>query len=220
LGEGDRSSSPKGLRGEPHRRRLVSVRRRCFSEHRVPHRGSNERARGFPSTLSSAQGPNGSSVAASVRVEEATMLLGADLEDSPNDQTGWRRARQCTARHDCVAREGPPPGSEGAHCEQEWVELVADDPVAIVTPWALAGGHLPTAVDLARLRGLSSRVYLTALPTRGPVRKASDVEKLMRKVLPGVRVEELRGWGQVRARRRAGETSWRVDLGGDAQAIL
>jgi hypothetical protein len=99
-----------------------------------------------------------------------------------------------------------------------WSELVEEQPLAIVTPWALAGRHLPTEGDLSRLRSIADRVYLTAMPTRGAVKKGSAVEKLISKV-SGVRVEELLGWGHVRARRKPDEAAWRVDLDGDACAI-
>jgi hypothetical protein len=112
----------------------------------------------------------------------------------------------------------PHHGSEGAHHDDMWAQIVDDNPVAIVTPWVLGGGHLPSEEDLARLRSVADRVYLTAMPTLGKAKKDSAVEKLISKVA-GVKVEELRGWGHVRARRTAGESSWRVDLDGDARVI-
>jgi len=165
------------------------------------------------------EGPNGSCVAATVRAGETSILLGADLVNAANIQTGWD-AVLAHARPDTSASvvKVPHHGSEGAHHADVWEEIVDDDAVAIVTPWVVAGGHLPTAEDLARLRGVAQRVYLTAMPTLGRVKKDSAVEKLITKVA-GIRVEELRGWGQVRARRRPDETSWRVDLDGDARAI-
>jgi beta-lactamase superfamily II metal-dependent hydrolase len=173
----------------------------------------------FPRRYSAPEGPNGSSVATIVRADEGTMLLGADLENSDNEQTGWG-AVMAYAKPDTSASlvKIPHHGSKGAHHDAIWAEIVNEDPVAIVTPWVLAGGHLPSESDLVRLRRVAKRVYLTAMPTRGRVKKDSAVEKLITKVA-GVRIEELRGWGQVRARRKPAETSWRVDLSGDARAI-
>jgi beta-lactamase superfamily II metal-dependent hydrolase len=182
-----------------------------------------ERATGeqvaFPRRYKAPEGPNGASVAAMVRAGETSMLLGADLENAPNPQTGWE-AVLAHAKPDTSASvvKVAHHGSEGAHHDGVWDEIVDDDPVAIVTPWVLAGGHLPTEEDLARLRGVAENVYLTAMPTFGRARKGSAVEKLITKVA-GVRLQELRGWGHVRARRRPGETSWRVELDGDARAI-
>lgn len=166
-----------------------------------------------------AEGPNGASVAATVQAGDVSILLGADLENSNNPASGWDAvladARPATS---ASVVKVPHHGSEGAHHEGMWDEIVDDDAVAIVTPWVLAGGHLPTDADLARLRGVAGRVYLTAMPTLGRVKKDSVVDKLITKVA-GVRVEELRGWGHVRARRRSDEEHWRVDLDGDARPI-
>lgn len=182
-----------------------------------------ERATGkpisFPRRYRAPEGPNGASVAALVRGGGTSILLGADLENAANPLTGWD-AVLSHARPDISSSvvKVPHHGSEGAHHEGVWEEIVDDDPVAIVTPWVLAGGHLPTDEDLARLRGVAERVYLTAMPAFRRVRKDSAVDKLITKVA-GVRLQELRGWGQVRARRRPEEASWRVDLDGDARAI-
>ena len=158
-------------------------------------------------------------MAATVLTGPTSMLLGADLEKADNPLTGWTAVlahAKPTTKASIV--KVPHHGSRGAHHDDVWNEMVDDDAVAIVTPWVLMDGHLPTTEDLVRLRGVAQRVYLTAMPTRGRVRKDSAVEKLITKVA-GVRVEELRGWGQVRARRRPDERSWRVDLEGDARLI-
>jgi Metallo-beta-lactamase superfamily len=153
------------------------------------------------------EGPNGASVATSVRTGDTSVLLGADLENAKNPATGWD-AVLSHARPALSASvvKVPHHGSEGAHHDDVWTELVDSDAVAIVTPWVLAGGHLPTEEDLARLRGVSGSLYLTAMPTMGRVRKDSAVEKMITKVA-GVRLEELRGWGQVRVRRGPTEAS-------------
>jgi hypothetical protein len=99
-----------------------------------------------------------------------------------------------------------------------WHEMVDADPIAIVTPWVRGAGHLPTEKDLLRLRGVADRVYLTAMPMLARAKKNPAVDKLVAKVA-GVRVEELRGWGHVRARRTLGEQDWTVELYGDARLL-
>jgi hypothetical protein len=147
------------------------------------------------------------------------MLLGADLVNSNNPATGWDAVlAHAKPALNATLVKVPHHGSEGAHKDEVWDEIVEDDAVAILTPWVLADGHLPTSADLDRLRKFSSRVYLTAMPTRGRVRKDAAVEKLIRRVAD-VRLEELRGWGHVRARRAPGDPAWRVDLDGDAVQI-
>jgi hypothetical protein len=46
----------------------------------------------------------------------------------------------------------------------------------------------------------------------------SEIERMLRK-LHSNKVEELRGWGQVRARRHLKEKDWRIELDGDAVAV-
>lgn len=164
------------------------------------------------------EGPNGASVATTLRTGDTSVLFGADLENSANPLTGWDAVVN-QARPSLAASlvKVPHHGSEGAHHDQVWDELVAHGSIAIVTPWVLGGGHLPTEKDLERLNDVADRVYLTAMPRLTRVRKDSAVEKLINKVAR-VRVEELRGWGHVRARRRS-DTSWRVELDGDARLV-
>jgi hypothetical protein len=173
----------------------------------------------FPLRYSAPEGPNGASVAATVRAGHTSVLLEADLEASPNPLTGWDAVLRY-AKLDLSASlvKVPHHGSAGAHHGAMWTEIVDDQAVAIVTPWVLGAGHLPTEEDLGRLGSVAGRVYLTAMPSPGRVRKDSAVEKLITRVA-GIRVEELRGWGHVRARRGPEETAWRVDLDGDARAI-
>jgi beta-lactamase superfamily II metal-dependent hydrolase len=166
-----------------------------------------------------AEGPNGASVAATVAAGETSILLGADLEDSNNPLSGWAAVlAQAKPTHLASIVKVPHHGSEGAHKDEMWEEIVNAKPLAIVTPWVRGAGHLPTAADLARLRNVADRVYLTAMPTLRRARKDPAVDKIIAKVA-GVRIDELRGWGHVRARRKLGEDSWTVALDGDARLV-
>ena len=174
---------------------------------------------GFRRRYRAPEGPNGASVAVTVQAGDTAILLGADLENSKNQLAGWSAVlAHARPSQNASLVKVPHHGSEGAHDDAMWGEIVEVNAIAIVTPWVLAGGHLPTQADLDRLSRVAGEVYLTAMPKRGRVRKGSEVDKLIKNVA-GVRVEELRGWGHVRARRAPGEASWRVDLGGDARPI-
>lgn len=167
----------------------------------------------------SPEGPNGASVAVYARKADATVLLGADLETSPNPESGWD-AVLTYAKPNVPASivKVPHHGSKGAHHDQFWTDLVEDQVVAIVTPWVKGAGKLPTDDDLSRIRALTRRAYLTAMPTLKKVELDSRTKKLVRR-LHGEQITELRGWGHVRARRRVIEPVWRVELDGDAVAL-
>lgn len=164
-------------------------------------------------------GPNAASVATSVFGDDSATLLGADLEATSNLESGWAAVlghSKPDSRASLV--KVPHHGSDGAHHDQMWTEIVAPDVVAIVTPWAKGRAFLPRQRDLDRLRRLTSRVYLSAMPVLRERQMDSERRTLIRR-LHGSRIEELRGWGFVRARRRPGEAAWRVELAGDAVAV-
>src|SRR5262249_173444 len=150
------------------------------------------------------------------RQAEIAALLGADLEVSPNRETGWDAVLQYAMppRKASLAKI-PHHGSPTAHHDQFWIDLVEDQVVAILTPWRSGRGLLPTDADLNRLRSLTNRVYLTSRPRLKRARQDHDVAKLIRD-LHRERLDELTGWGQVRARRRENDDQWRVELNGDA----
>ena len=145
--------------------------------------------------------------------------MGADLEASTNDNAGWA---------DVVKSAAPPikaslvkvphHASPGAHDDQMWDDLLEDGVIAVITPWARGGLFLPTEADLSRLRALTSQVYVTALPRLVKARKDAELQKLLRK-LGADDLKQLRGWGQVRARRRLNAAEWTVEVFGDARAV-
>lgn len=173
----------------------------------------------YPRRYRAPEGPNGASVAATVQAGDRMVLLGADLEKSANSLTGWE-AVLTFARPERRASlvKVPHHGSEGAHHDPTWDEIIDRQAIAIVTPWGLAGNFLPSSADLDRIQGVAGEVFLTAMPNLVRAQKEREVEKLLVKVAV-VRVESLQGWGHVRARRGIGEDSWRVDLAGDALRV-
>ena len=112
----------------------------------------------------------------------------------------------------------PHHASEGADHEGIWQTLAEPQPVAIITPWSKGKKFLPTEADLARLGAVSDKVYLTAVPSLARIKKDPAVNKLVQR-LHGDKVEELRGWGHVRARRHPSESEWRIELDGDAVKV-
>ncbi len=97
-----------------------------------------------------------------VQVGDVSLLLGADLEETPDPQTGW------TAVCDCAMRPGgraevfkvPHHGSKNGHQHRVWDELLVVSPEHVVCPHSLAGNHLPTPEDIQRLCQLGP-VHLT-----------------------------------------------------------
>jgi beta-lactamase superfamily II metal-dependent hydrolase len=170
----------------------------------------------LPRRYRAPEGPNGASVVTHMQNGPISLLLGADLEVSPNIESGW----------DAVITYSRPPirasavkiphhGSVSAHSDRMWSDLLDDQALAVLTPWIRGLRHLPTDDDLNRLKKLSTKVYLTALPAR--VLSSKKVDKIVKR-LHGAPIKVVRGWGHVRARRKLMEAEWRVELDGEAVA--
>ena len=146
--------------------------------------------------------------------------MGADLEGSNNPETGWE-AVIAYARPPTRASlvKVPHHGSPDAHHDGMWDELLDEERLAILTPFANGDVHRPTEEDVARVVALATPVYLTAMPALKKVELHHRVERLVRR-LHGGRLVELRGWGHVRARRRLdGSETWDVTTAGDAMLV-
>jgi hypothetical protein len=173
----------------------------------------------LPRRYRAPEGPNGASVAISVRNANLAMLLGADLVTSTNEEAGWDAVvKYSKPSIQASAVKVPHHGSPGAHHEGMWRVLAEAGALAVLTPWARGANFLPTMEDLDRLRSVAGRLYLTAVPSLGRVRKDRDLERMIRR-LHGDQISELRGWGHVRLRRGLEEPEWRVALAGDARAV-
>jgi hypothetical protein len=163
------------------------------------------------------EGPNGASVAAWVRNANLGILLGADLENSANEEAGWEAVvKYCKPPIQASAVKVPHHGSAGAHDAGMWSELVAAEAVAVLTPWARGVKFLPTQADLDRLTSVAERVYLTASPALRRVKRDPELNRMLSRLHGDISV--LRGWGHVRLRRRPNHSEWQVELDGDAAA--
>ena len=109
-------------------------------------------------------GRNDLSIASVLEVGDLSVLLGADLENCQDPDLGWAAVihNRSGKGPKSAAIKIPHHGSEGAHHDKVWSELLAVDVVSVVTPWSLAGKRLPTETDKARISSLSKEAYITA----------------------------------------------------------
>lgn len=164
-------------------------------------------------------GSNAASVASYVSSLGSHMLLGADLEATSNPASGWNSVVSSAAPSTkAMVVKVPHHGASSGHDPRMWSELVVDDSLAIVAPWSRGGRSLPTRNDLDRIKGLAASVYITATPDFARAHENREIQRMMKK-LRRREFSELRGWGQVRARRKAGEPKWRVELFDDAALV-
>jgi beta-lactamase superfamily II metal-dependent hydrolase len=110
--------------------------------------------------------PNHLAVALSVAVGEETVLLGSDLEETPDERTGWSVIVQSAQRPLGTARvfKIPHHGSENGHSDDVWNQMVAKGAFALLSPFTNGSVSLPTDADVNRIVSRAGRAYITAKP--------------------------------------------------------
>lgn len=160
---------------------------------------------------------NHASVALSVAIGDARLLLGADLEETADGASGWTAVLN---NYEFTAPSAvfkvPHHGSGNGDQPQIWDEVLIDNPWAIVTPFVWGRHKLPKDSDRARIRSHTNRAYLTAAPERKRRKRERTVEKTLEqfKAVP-VNVDPL--MGQIRLRSPIEQADgWTVELFGPA----
>jgi beta-lactamase superfamily II metal-dependent hydrolase len=155
---------------------------------------------------------NDHSVALWISIGDECILLGGDLEETPDARAGWSAIVASTSRPQEKASlfKVPHHGSATGHNEKVWTDMLHAEPHAILTPWNRAR-KLPSPADLDRLEARTKNVHLTAPPAElSRVKHNHEVEKLLRDF--GIRTfREPREVGIVRARKKLGAADWVID---------
>ena len=162
---------------------------------------------------------NDSSVVLSLCVGNASVLLGADLEDRKRPGLGWQVILD-DYPVEGLRFEGfkvPHHGSVNGFHRDQWPKLMKDQAWAALTPYN-RGIKLPTSTDCRRILSLTQDAYITAPPGLGKFRHPEPaVYKTALEATLAIG-EELGKQGHVRFRRSAVDENarWRVELFGDA----
>lgn len=166
-------------------------------------------------------GPNDSSVVLSVRLGQASALLGADLEHVADPAAGWNAVVGSTAAAGSRAQvfKVPHHGSENAHCDAVWSQLLVAEPHAVITPFAKGAKPLPTEADLARIRKRTPNVSLAGRASEKKVHFSDTaVERTVRETVGAIRPRQG-ALGHVRVRVDPSGTIRSVDYFGNARAV-
>lgn len=162
--------------------------------------------------------PNLEAVVLHVDLAGDALLLGADLED--HGALGWTAiaADQWSAgKTRATVYKAAHHGSHTGDCLQTWEKLLANKPLATVTPFNLGSVRLPTDADKARLKANTAQTYISSGASRRP-RMDKRIEKRVGDIVKNLVVANA-GFGAVRLRRKIGAPTWSVSLFGAAQAI-
>ncbi len=141
------------------------------------------------------QSPNKVSVVTLVEVGEVAILLGGDLEETGDPDTGWSVIVASTNRPPGKARifKVPHHGSDNAHNQDVWSAMLEEDPYALLTPFNRGRTKRPARDDVARIAPLTPNAYITSgvEPPRA-VRRSPMVEKTIRERVGKLRRSEPR----------------------------
>lgn len=183
----------------------------------LPQSGENQRRVSAPT-------PNFSSTALWIELGSHALLLGADLEETVDPKTGWSviltESKVISGIADIF--KVPHHGSENAHHQDVWTQLLATDPHAILTPFARGRKPLPSVDDIARIVNLTPNASMTS-----PARLSRERwrNRVVRDFVNDVTREMIsvnHGWGQIRLRRRltgGSAAPWELTLLGDAHRL-
>ena len=161
--------------------------------------------------------PNEAAVVLLVSVGSTTVLLGADLE-----RRGWLELLDGYLGSDSrpTVFKVPHHGSEDAHEDQVWTEILDKDPIAALTPWRRGGRELPTKDDARRILSFSNRAYVTT--SRGDIagiarrRRNNMVDRTIRESGARIRTVGLTS-GMIRLRKKVNSSAdWRIEQFGSA----
>lgn len=164
--------------------------------------------------------PNHTSVALWVEIGRHKILLGADLETTADPKTGWSAVpNECTVISDKAGVfKVPHHGTESGHYDGVWSDLLIDRPSAVLTPFCRGQTSLPTEKDVARIKNLTDRAYVTAPARRRGYRWRNNVVRDFVNAATRTSEDVHAGWGHVQLRAKITDACavWRANLYGDA----
>lgn len=167
--------------------------------------------------------PNLTSVVISVDWDDTSVLLGADMEASPDVRRGWGAVVSEATRLGFPKGQLvkiPHHGSEGAHDDRMWSDLLQPNPISVTAPFGkgATASRPPLPRDVNRIVGKSSKAYLTARRDSSSIKKKDPaVARSLRE--GGIRLSSPNTViGMVRMRKVDGG-NWDANLFGDAVRV-
>ena len=160
------------------------------------------------------QDPNQVAVVVWVEVGPLAILLGSDLEETRDPQSGWSVIVNSATRPQGMASvfKVAHHGSKNGHNDEVWTEMLAESPFVVLTPFRRS--QLPRPTDVARITGLTPDAYSTAkvrapkAPTRAPAvaKTLGEMGATVTKAEPKTGILRLRNGGT------ADFETWSVEL--------
>lgn len=136
------------------------------------------------------QSPNHVAIVLQIILENVCLLLGADLEDTNDPNTGWTNIVKSKIRikRNASVFKIPHHGSENAHNDNVWGELLETNPIALLTPFLKGNIYLPKKQDVSRIVKNTNRAYITAKPEWGKrIKRSRTVDKTIKETVRSIK---------------------------------
>ncbi|MGJ0391621.1 MAG: hypothetical protein ACR650_02505 [Methylocystis sp.] len=170
--------------------------------------------------------PNEVSVATVIKIGEATILLGADLENSGKQNSGWEgvlNSHQVSpfapnASLFKIAHHG----SDTAYNRDIWSAMVRHGAYSALTPWQRGRGRLPTPDAVRKILSHTDHAFTSALNPHARSRKPDRPLPVLRQLREsGVKLRSIEAdFGAVRFRTsNLSSGDWDVEMFGDANHL-
>ena len=168
--------------------------------------------------------PNRIAVVISVVIGNESILLGGDLPETGDTDTGWSVIVESHARPQQRSSifKLPHHGADNAHSDDVWMEMLLPRPLVTLAPYAAGRKKRPSPDDVCRILASTPDGFSTSPVQTGAVPRTRDpaVERTIKAT--ALRRRRLTSrLGAVRARRKAGHqaSKWCVKLFGAAMHL-
>jgi beta-lactamase superfamily II metal-dependent hydrolase len=164
---------------------------------------------------------NDRSIVLWLKIGSAVALFGSDLEEVGDNNRGWSAVLlSSVGRSKSQLFKVPHHGSETAHEDRVWSDLLVPKPPAILAPWRRGATALPTVEDVQRLQTKTDRLYVTTIPQNARKRRPAMVEALIRSAVKQIRlVDESLGHVRLRTKFSSRNPVWSAALFHGAKKI-
>ncbi|WP_404359893.1 MBL fold metallo-hydrolase [Methylotuvimicrobium sp. KM1] len=161
---------------------------------------------------------NNVSVVVHIKIEDHIFLLGSDLEETKDQQTGWSVIVESNEKPLAKANvfKIPHHGSITGHSDAVWNEMIEKNAYSILTPYN-KGRKLPSQLDVNRIVSFCENAYSTVKNLSVKRKKRTPtVEKMIKKNIMDLRSIRC-STGRIRIRRTIGSNrDWQIELFNEA----
>jgi len=159
--------------------------------------------------------PNHSAVVLWIRINNKIILLGSDLENTKEPDTGWTAILSSNIRLPEKAKvfKIPHHGSYSADHPKVWEKMIDNDPFAVLTPFKNGGIKLPELADIERIYNRAGKSYITATLKEKKAKTEHKIDKLMEDSLTMRKlVHSNFGYVQLQCGISNNFSDWKVNL--------